>query len=335
MTRRYQRDDWRRDEDERSGQGGRSFRPGREQEDYRYSGSEEPRRAQFQDHNEDRWNRGERSFGPERDREHRSYNHYNQPYAGSGEPRWGERSQMEVAGAPRNWDSSQYGGPSYGGSQYGVPTYGSAQYGSSSQYGGSQYGASQYGASQYGAPQQDRYNRPGERSWHDEARFGSPGRDWNEWSRGDRAGQRVAWGAYEGSAFESRRSGGFSGKGPKNYTRSDDRIREDVCDRLSYDDEVDASDIIVTVQQGEVTLEGTVEDRRAKHRAEDIADSVNGVKDVHNRLRSRKGIIQEVGDRLMGREEEMMGHSGSGTRNAPAGTSSGAASSSSLRNGRV
>jgi hypothetical protein len=318
MTRRYQRDDWRRDEDERSGQSARHFRSGREQEHYRYSGPEEPRRAQFQDRHDERWNRGERSYGPERDMEHRSYNHYNQTYAGSGEPRWGERSQMEVAGAPRNWDSSQYGAPSYG-SQYGAPAYGS----------------SQYGGSQYGVPQQDRYNRPGERSWHDEARFSSPGRDWNEWSRGDRTGQRVAWGAYEGSAFESRRSGGFSGKGPKNYTRSDDRIREDVCDRLSYDDEVDASDITVTVQQGEVTLEGTVEDRRAKHRAEDIADSVNGVKDVHNRLRSRKGFIQEVGDRLMGREEEMMGHSGSGTRNAPTGASSGTATSSSLRNGRV
>jgi hypothetical protein len=30
--------------------------------------------------------------------------------------------------------------------------------------------------------------------------------------------------------------GGFFGKGPKGYTRSGDRIREDVCDRLSYDD---------------------------------------------------------------------------------------------------
>jgi osmotically-inducible protein OsmY len=47
-------------------------------------------------------------------------------------------------------------------------------------------------------------------------------------------------------ARPSRRSG-YSRRGPKGYTRSDDRIREDVCDRLSLADDVDASDISVTV----------------------------------------------------------------------------------------
>ena len=117
------------------------------------------------------------------------------------------------------------------------------------------------------------------------------------------------------------RRGGFAGKGPRGYTRSDDRIREDVCDRLSADDEVDASDITVTVAKAEVTLEGTVHDRHAKRRAEDIAESVTGVTDVHNRLRSNKGLVQEVGDKLMGRGNET-GHAGSGTRNAPTGTPS-------------
>ena len=31
------------------------------------------------------------------------------------------------------------------------------------------------------------------------------------------------------------------GRGPKDYTRSDDRIREEVCDRLTDDPRVDAS----------------------------------------------------------------------------------------------
>jgi len=110
------------------------------------------------------------------------------------------------------------------------------------------------------------------------------------------------------------------GRGPKGYVRSDERIREDVCDRLSDDDEIDARDITVTVKSAEVILEGTVNDRRSKHRAEDIAESVSGVKDVTNHLRARKGFLQELGDKISGDDEaEHHGHRGSGTRNTPAG----------------
>jgi osmotically-inducible protein OsmY len=110
------------------------------------------------------------------------------------------------------------------------------------------------------------------------------------------------------------------GKGPKGYVRSDERIREDVCDRLSDDDEVDARDITVTVKSAEVILEGTVNDRRSKHRAEDIAESVSGVKDVTNHLRARKGLLQELGDKISGDDDaEHHGHRGSGTRNSTAG----------------
>jgi osmotically-inducible protein OsmY len=110
------------------------------------------------------------------------------------------------------------------------------------------------------------------------------------------------------------------GKGPKGYVRSDERIREDVCDRLSDDDEVDARDITVTVKNAEVILEGTVNDRRSKHRAEDVAESVSGVKDVSNHLRARKGLLQELGDKITGDDDaEHHGHRGSGTRNSTAG----------------
>ena len=74
------------------------------------------------------------------------------------------------------------------------------------------------------------------------------------------------------------------GKGPKNYTRSDERIREDVCELLQ-DADLDATEIEVKVQGGEVTLEGTVEDRWAKREAEDIVAQARGVKDCHNHLR--------------------------------------------------
>jgi osmotically-inducible protein OsmY len=85
------------------------------------------------------------------------------------------------------------------------------------------------------------------------------------------------------------------GKGPKGYVRSDERIREDVCDRLCDDDEVDASEMTVSVKAGEVLLEGFASDRYSKHRAESIAESVNGVRDVVNHLRVLRGTAQGVG----------------------------------------
>lgn len=75
------------------------------------------------------------------------------------------------------------------------------------------------------------------------------------------------------------------GKGPKNYQRSDERIREEVCERLTMDHDVDASDVEVTIAESRVTLSGTVPDRHSKRLAEDIAESVVGVKDVDNQLR--------------------------------------------------
>jgi hypothetical protein len=113
---------------------------------------------------------------------------------------------------------------------------------------------------------------------------------------------------------KERIRGGHAGKGPKDYVRSDERIREDVCDRLSDDDEVDARDIAVSVTDGDVVLQGTVPDRHEKRRAEMIAFSVRGAVDVHNRLRVKKGLLREIGDRLTGDEAAHHGHHGSGTR---------------------
>ncbi|MDQ4134860.1 MAG: BON domain-containing protein, partial [Pseudomonadota bacterium] len=72
------------------------------------------------------------------------------------------------------------------------------------------------------------------------------------------------------------------------YTRSDERIREDVCERLTQDPHVDASDIEISVSSREVTLSGFVDSREAKRRAEDIADHVSGVTHVQNNLRVRQ-----------------------------------------------
>jgi hypothetical protein len=79
--------------------------------------------------------------------------------------------------------------------------------------------------------------------------------------------------------------GPHAGRGPEGYRRADQRIHEDVCERLSAHGGVDASGVEVKVEEGEVTLSGTVPERRMKRLAEDLAEAVLGVHDVHNHLR--------------------------------------------------
>lgn len=78
------------------------------------------------------------------------------------------------------------------------------------------------------------------------------------------------------------------GKGPKGYRRSDDRIRDDVSDRLADDHWIDASEIEVAVENGEVTLSGTVTDRDSKRRAERLVEGAGGVTDVQNNIKVRQ-----------------------------------------------
>ncbi|MBI3965449.1 MAG: BON domain-containing protein [Chloroflexi bacterium] len=80
-------------------------------------------------------------------------------------------------------------------------------------------------------------------------------------------------------------TGQFSGRGPKGYRRADERIREDICEILTHHGDLDASDVDIRVNEGEVTLEGTVESRHSKRLAEDLAEQVSGVQDVRNNLR--------------------------------------------------
>jgi hypothetical protein len=84
---------------------------------------------------------------------------------------------------------------------------------------------------------------------------------------------------------EPIRRGPFTGRGPKGYVRPDERIWEEVNERLEEDGEIDATDVSVQVANGEVILEGSVDHRRTRRLAEDLAESVRGVRDVHNCLR--------------------------------------------------
>ncbi|NBJ09403.1 BON domain-containing protein [Microvirga sp. SYSU G3D207] len=93
-------------------------------------------------------------------------------------------------------------------------------------------------------------------------------------------------GDVRGGRDEGRSGAGLHrGRGPKGYRRSDERIHEDVCERLTEDPFIDASDIEVAVKDGEVTLSGTVSSRGLKRRAEDLAELASGVAHVQNNLR--------------------------------------------------
>ena len=73
--------------------------------------------------------------------------------------------------------------------------------------------------------------------------------------------------------------------GPKGYQRSDDRIREEICDELMQTGHLDSSEVMVEVTAAKVTLDGTVPERWMKHAIEDLADACPGVQDVENRIR--------------------------------------------------
>jgi len=145
---------------------------------------------------------------------------------------------------------------------------------------------------------QQRYNYPtgfrsnesyGERSHDYDRDRNDRGEDRGWW---DRASDAVASWFGDEEAERRRRMDQqreHRGRGPKGYRRSDERIKEDVNDRLSDDYYIDASDVEVMVTNTEVTLTGTVNSREDKRRAEDIAESVSGVTNVENRLRVKQG----------------------------------------------
>lgn len=142
--------------------------------------------------------------------------------------------------------------------------------------------------SEFGYPPASGYSPYG-----DAPRMRRPDSDDGERGFIDRAGDEVlSW--FGDRDARRRRELDHRGRGPKSYVRSDERIREDVNDRLTEDVWIDASDIDVAVANGEVTLSGTVDDRRTKRRAEDVAEDVTGVKHVQNNLRYTSGVVSPM-----------------------------------------
>jgi osmotically-inducible protein OsmY len=117
---------------------------------------------------------------------------------------------------------------------------------------------------------------------------------------GETALGRADWGDHESDyehGYRSFREGHWPadrphhvGKGPRGYQRSDERVFEDVCDRLTDDPRVDASDVEVRVENGEVTLTGTVRSRVEKHAAcvTCTINSASAMARSANRVRRRR-----------------------------------------------
>jgi osmotically-inducible protein OsmY len=119
-------------------------------------------------------------------------------------------------------------------------------------------------------------------------RFGA---DWSDAERAEASRQlrRMNWRAagaqdYPGGAFDTLLELSHRGRGPKGYRPSDERLTEIICERLTDDPFIDASDVTVDVRNNEVTLSGRVSVRQQKFAIEDVVADVAGVTEIHNRI---------------------------------------------------
>lgn len=114
----------------------------------------------------------------------------------------------------------------------------------------------------------------------------------------------------QGRQWGQQEYGAHRGRGPRGYKRSDDRIREEVCDCLTDDDRLDATNIEVTVKDGEVTLSGYTTSRADKRWAESLAERISGVKEVQNSIRL---MDQQRAQGQTGTQSSTQGASGTAT----------------------
>ena len=191
---------------------------------------------------------------------------------GSPNTEWNDNF-LENSNSRSNWHDNDR---NYG---LGDTSQGSANYGHQDNSGGSRY----YGTGNLGGYYRgnDRHSSGRNRDMRNDNRND---RDW--W---DRTTDEVAsWFGDDDAELRRKRDkmeGPNRGKGPKGYVRSDEKIQDEINDKLYHDSYVDASDIEVSVSKGEVTLTGTVNDKNTKRRAEDLAEEITGVDDVTNNLK--------------------------------------------------
>ncbi|MBK8026966.1 MAG: BON domain-containing protein [Chloroflexi bacterium] len=197
------------------------------------------------------------------------------------------QSRDSESGRASNWPNRGWGSGSGSYERGRTPdeeyyrNFGSGQdYGSDRNYGSQSSGSGQGYRSGQGYGAGERY-RSGQ-GWNSDQGYGT-------------SDTQGSYGRHSPGSVQGQTGRGRSwGRGPRGYARSDDRIQEDVNDRLTWHGDIDATNIQVAVQNGEVTLEGRVEDRHQKRMAEDVAAEVWGVKDVHNRIKVDQSLGEQI-----------------------------------------
>ena len=257
----------------------------------------------------------DRNYGSYGNNRGNNFNNNNDSYESRGEWRSGRDSGDYGKLRGQDYDNNQQGRGAYRSSSFenenDYREY-DADYRSRVNYGNQSYRNNQPGRRSYGSSMEDQDYDYGNRGAYssDEWNTGDSGYrrgntgyrgydsnndDWNydrnrsmgsgSWSQD--YNQRNDWNDSNRSSAGSG-SNQHRGKGPKGYKRSDQRIQEDINDQLSYHGDIDATDIEVKVQNGEVTLSGTVQDKKSKRLAEDIAEDINGAGNVQNNIKVSK-----------------------------------------------
>lgn len=263
----------------------------------------------------------ERGWQGERgDESHGSRDRAGYGRTGGGPPRpgaWPEReSRPERWSSSEAWRGEDEWAP-WGTSEGSEADRGGSGYGERPGYGGGS-GGSGYRASR-SAPFGGGGERPfGGSSWERGGTWGrEAGRGSATWGRDAGGGSGSGWPEGPG---EASLGGRYTGRGPKGYQRSRERILDDVCERLADHPEVDASEMEVDVQGDVVHLRGRAHDRGQKRLAEDVAESVSGVRDVRNELDVERGMLATLTDAVTGRSDEEPGDTHAAPRKASAGT---------------
>jgi osmotically-inducible protein OsmY len=224
--------------------------------------------------------------------------HENQPYPRGGYNQQGQ--QPYGSHAQDDYRREQYGmegvrEPKYGGSQRGDESGAGWPQGQAYERGRYSREQSDYPEQRYGSGTMaggSGYGGPDSRPEHG---YGAGGSGMRGGYAGAGYGQSPM-GEY--TSYGNRGNRNPDNRGPKGYSRSDDRIKDEVCECFMRAQSFDPGEIEVEVKNGEVTLSGEVDDREDKFNAERTAHSVMGVKDVNNNLRcgSRTGSSSERSD---------------------------------------
>lgn len=128
--------------------------------------------------------------------------------------------------------------------------------------------------------------RPGYARGFESGRYGRSGSagdqydfDYEEdWRSGMEQPERYPWEEF----------GPHTGRGPRNYQRSSERIVEDINERWTQHGWLDASGLEVSVENGVASLRGEVDDYSHKRMAEDTVMGISGVRDVRNEIGVRQ-----------------------------------------------